>query len=353
MNRMVLPPQNILIIHTHGGMGDLLLSSVLSEALHRCYPGCRVTLWSQPRFAPLFDHHPFVDACLDLDSAASLLTNARALRAKNFDTAFVPWSVSRHAWLTALACIPTRVGQGGRFTYSFLFTHPVRVRSVYGDTTSHWADIQLDYVRAIGCQPTSDLQPIVVTTQTEKEKAATFLKSVGLLGDRPICGLHICKGLAVDEERWPIDRFVDIAAELMRKGYNVALTGTAGEKALTTKVAAQAQARLQTEATIVDLAGTCSLRETAAVIEHMNVFICPDTGTGHLAAALGVPVVSIFPLRSDIPARWRPAGHTYRIIRPTSYECDGTCVKETCPRFTCLLHIDPVEVVAAAQELTK
>ena len=102
---------------------------------------------------------------------------------------------------------------------------------------------------------------------------------------------------------------------------------------------------------IIDLAGACSLRETAALIEQMNVFICPDTGTGHLAAALGVPVVDIFPLRSDFPARWRPAGTSHRIIRPTAWECDGPCVKETCPRFTCLLHIDPQEVVAAAVEL--
>jgi len=85
----------------------------------------------------------------------------------------------------------------------------------------------------------------------------------------------------------------------------------------------------------------------------MNVFICPDTGTGHLAAALGVPVVSIFPLRSDVPARWRPAIAGSRIIRPTDYECDGPCVKETCPRFTCLLHIDANEVVAAAVEIAK
>ena len=54
--------QNILVIITHGGMGDLLLSSVLAEALHRCYPGCRVTFWAQRRFAGLLENHPFIDA---------------------------------------------------------------------------------------------------------------------------------------------------------------------------------------------------------------------------------------------------------------------------------------------------
>lgn len=353
--------QNILVIITHGGMGDLLLSSVLAEALHRCYPGCRVTFWVQRHFAGLLENHPFIDALLDLVPAAPLLANAKRLRQHHFDTVLIPWSVSRHAWLTMLAGIPTRVGQGGRLSYSFLFTHPVRVRSVYGDTTSHWADIQLDYARAIGCQASDKLEPVVVTTAAEKDWADNFLKDKGLTSGRPICGLHICKGLAVDEQRWPLDRFVDIAAGLIQKGFDVILTGTATEKPLTASVAAQTIERLtesQFETSnaapaIFDLAGVCSLRETAALIEQMNVFICPDTGTGHLAAALGVPVVDIFPLRSDFPARWRPAGTSHRIIRPTAWECDGPCVKETCPRFTCLLHIDSQEVVEAALELSK
>ena len=339
--------QNILVIITHGGMGDLLLSSVLAEALHRCYPACRVTFWAQRRFAGLLENHPHIDTLLDLDPAAPLLSNAKRLRQYRFDTVLVPWSVSRHAWLTTLAGIPTRVGQGGRLTYSFLFTHPVRVRSVHGDTTSHWADIQLDYARAIGCQLDGELEPVVVTTTEEKAWAAEFLKTKGLAGDRPLCGLHICKGLAVDESRWPLDRFIDIAAGLIQKGFTVILTGTQAEKPLTASVAAQTTEK----SVIIDLAGACSLRETAALIEQMNVFICPDTGTGHLAAALGVPVVDIFPLRSDFPARWRPAGTNHRIIRPTAWECGGPCVKETCPRFSCLLHIDPQEVVAAAVEL--
>jgi len=348
-------PHNILIIHTHGGMGDLLLSSVLAEALHRCYPGCRVTFWAQRKFASLLDHHPFVDARIDLDLDAPLRTNARILREKHFDTVLIPWSVSRHAWLTWWAGIPVRVGQGGRLTYSFLFTHPVKVRSRKGDVTSHWSDIQLDYARILGCAASSDLKPVVITTPAENDRAAARLRELGFTGQRPICGLHICKGLAVDEKRWPLDRFVDIAAGLLRQGFDIILTGTANEQPLTSQVAARTWALLpaETPARLVDLAGACTLRETAALIEQTSVFICPDTGTGHLAAALGVPVVSIFPVRSDISERWRPAIDARRVIRPVRYECAGACVKEKCPRFTCLLHIDPNEVVAAACEIAK
>ena len=353
--------QNWLLILTHGGMGDLLISSVLAEGLHHCYPGCQVSLWGRPDFTPLFGSHPYVDSCLAMNPAASLLDNARLLRQHQFDGVLIPWSVSRHAWLTALAGIPIRVGQGGRLTYSFLFTHPVKVRSVYGDTTSHWSDIQLDYLRVLDCEPPKELRPRVIVNETEKEKAQALLLAKAVPASQKICGLHVCKGLAVNPERWPLQRFVDIAVQLVEQGFSVVLTGTAQERPLTASVAEDALARLNWVAgssgnnpcPIVDFAGLGGIRETAALIQQMNVFICPDTGTGHLAAALDVPVVSIFPLRSDYPDRWRPCGEIHRVIRPAGWDCSGPCVKEQCPYFSCLLQIDPTEVVAAALEITR
>ena len=353
-------PRNILIIHTHGGMGDLIVSSVLAEALKRSFPACRVTVWPQRRYIGLFDHHPFVDACLELDPAAPVWTNLRPLRAHGFDAVIISWSVTRHAWLAWLAAIPIRVGRTDRLLYSFLYTHRVHLRSRQGDRTSQWTDIQLDYARSIGCQASPDLKPIVVVTPTEKEKAAAFLKSNGITGEKRICGLHVCKGLVVDEARWPLDRFVEIAAGLLRQGFDVAVTGVANEKPLTAAVAERARTALAADpgtdapGRITDLAGLCSLRETAAVIARMDALICPDTGVGHLAAALNVPTVAIFPVRSDISARWRPAIDAYRVIRPTRYDyCTRKCVNETCPRFECLLHVDAAEVVAAVLAIAR
>jgi ADP-heptose:LPS heptosyltransferase len=74
-----------------------------------------------------------------------------AVRAGRFDLALLPWTAGRQAWLVWLTRIPCRVGQADHLAYSFLFTHPVRVRSTRGDTESQWVDIQLDYARAIGC----------------------------------------------------------------------------------------------------------------------------------------------------------------------------------------------------------
>ncbi len=203
----------------HHGHGDLLHSSVLAKPAS-CYPGCHVTFWPSPGLRPC-SSTTVRRALLDLDPAARCY-QSRLLRAYS-STPFSPLVGQPPCLLTRLAGIPTRVGQGGRLTYSFLS----RTRSGYARlwrTASHWADIQLDYARAIGCQATADLQPVVITTATEKETAAALLKNAGITGEKPLCGLHVCKGLAVDENRWPLDRFIDIAVELMENGYDVILT---------------------------------------------------------------------------------------------------------------------------------
>jgi len=337
----------ILFVHTRGGIGDLVLSSPVAAVLARCYTPAEVIGWVNPAFRPVLEGHPAFAGFIDLSEKESLWSGAQRLRREGFKIAVFPWSTSRQAWMAALAGIPVRAGQGGRLTYSFLYTHPVAVRSLAGDVTSHWSDIQLDYARVLGCAAdAADAVPRLYLLPEEREWAAAFLRSRGVNGDKPVVGIHVCKGLAVDLDRWPVDRFAEVAAALAAAGYDVIFTGTASEAPLVE--AARTAAGLPPERS---LAGQCTLRQTMAVLSRLAVLVCPDTGTGHLAAAIGVPVVSIFAVKSDIPARWRPTGAPYRIVRPRGFACPKKCVKEKCPRFECLLYVDASEVVRAAEEL--
>ena len=336
-----------LMIHTRGGLGDLLLSSPLAEAVHLGHPGSEVWVWGNPKFTPVLENHPHIQGFFRPPDGAGLFAGAAALRKCGFDCVLLPWSTSRQAWLSRLAGIPVRVGQGGRLSYSFLFTHPVRVRSVHGDVTSHWVDIQLDYARALGL-PVDGLRPQVYLTAAERRSGREFLSGLGIPAEKPVAALQICKGLAVDAERWPLDLFIAVGRGLAEEGYAVVLTGTENERPLTERV------RLGVgPAEIHNIAGTGSLRQTAAILSHCAVTICPDTGTGHLAAALGIPTVSIFALKCDLAARWRPFGEIHRVVQPSAVSCGRSCVKESCPRFECLLDVDPAAVLAAVREIAR
>ena len=249
--------------------------------------------------------------------------------------------------MSAFARIPIRVGQGGRLSYSFLYTHPVTIKSLHGDTHTHWVDILLDYARALKCDVTG-LCPFVTLTEVERSEGRAFWQSLPAPEKRPRVILQVCKGLPVTADRWPLDVFIQAGKTLIEQGCMIALTGLASEKHLMDEV----EAKLGSSS-VVNTAGMFALRQAAAVIAASDVVICPDTGTGHLGAALDVPVVSIFALKCEVPLRWHPFVTPYRIIRPDPIRCDLKCCKETCPRFTCLLDVDPDSVAQAALEIAK
>ena len=334
-----------LIIHTQGGLGDLLLSSPIATALRRTHADCEVYVWAHSRFSEILLHHPDIQGVFDFPVETPILKVAAELRRRRFDIAVLPWSKSRQAWMVRLAGIPIRAGQGGRLSYSFLFTHPVNVRSQAGDTTSHWVDIQLDYARALNCM-TEDLKPQVVLLDAELRAADEQLAAFGLPPDRPIVALQICKGQDLNSVRWPLDLFVNVGRKLIDAGYAVILTGIASERNLTAETK-----ELIDSPFVINAAGTGTLRQTAALIARSAVTICPDTGPGHLAAALGIPVVAVFARNCDIAARWRPYGEEHRVVVPKPATCRRDCTAAPCPRATCLLEVDPDEVVAAACEI--
>ena len=77
----------------------------------------------------------------------------------------------------------------------------------------------------------------------------------------------------------------------------------------------------------VNLCGTISPRETAAVLEHAEVFLGPDSGPMHLAASVGIPCVIAFSAHG-LPGVWFPAGQQHQVVYHKT-ECFN-CGLETC-----------------------
>lgn len=338
--------ERILFVHTEGGLGDLLLSSPIAEALKRRFPGSRITGWVNPSHRPILDGNPWFDAFLPFGGCTRFKTARRAISEGRYDTAILPWTTGRQAWLARVAGIPCRVGQSGRLAYSWLFTHPVGVRSARGDTTSHWVDIQLDYARALGCEP-AGARPRVWLKDAERAAVRSLLAGRGVRPGEPLCGLHVGQGLPITLDRLPIDRLVEAGGAIARSlGMRLVLTGSPDEAPVVDEVAR----RIGSGA--VSLAGKADLRTLCALIDELSVLVCPDTGPAHVAAALGVPAVVIMTIKSAVPERWRPYRAPHRLVTTGAWHCLKRCVKETCPRFECMDGFDAWDVVRAVQELT-
>jgi heptosyltransferase-2 len=95
---------------------------------------------------------------------------------------------------------------------------------------------------------------------------------------------------------------------------------------------------------ILNVMGQLRLRQLMGLVSGVRALVSGTTGPAHIAAALGVPAVSLFdPRRLSAPIRWRPLGRGV-VLRPEVPTCEK-CIYEACPYWDCLdrLTVETVE----------
>jgi ADP-heptose:LPS heptosyltransferase len=151
-------------------------------------------------------------------------------------------------------------------------------------------------------------------------------------------------GASVPARTWSPSRWFDLVARLGSDGVRTVVTGAPNERALTAHVAA-AHPRAE------DHGGTLDLEQLLELLAAARVVVVGNTGPAHLAAAVGTPVVSIFP--PTVPAaRWRPWSVPHVLLGEQDIECAG-CRARICPKPqpSCVAEIPTDEVVDAVARL--
>ncbi|MGN6300317.1 MAG: glycosyltransferase family 9 protein [Angustibacter sp.] len=136
---------------------------------------------------------------------------------------------------------------------------------------------------------------------------------------------------------------VAVARALRDAGHTVVLTGTEVDRPLADALGDE----------VVSLVGRTTFAELAAVLAGAACAVAVNTGPGHLAAAVGTPVVSLF--APVVPAEaWRPWGVPTVVLGDQTAPCAGTRAR-TCPveGHPCLGVISPADVVTAVRHLRR
>ena len=99
----------------------------------------------------------------------------------------------------------------------------------------------------------------------------------------------------------------------------------------------------------VNLCGRLTPRESAAVLARTELFLGPDSGPKHLAAASGVPCALVFSAR-NLPGAWFPPGRGHRVVY-RRVACENCALVECLEhKKKCILSITVDEVHRAALE---
>jgi ADP-heptose:LPS heptosyltransferase len=96
-------------------------------------------------------------------------------------------------------------------------------------------------------------------------------------------------GATDPRRRWPVTGFATVARRLAASGVDVAVIGSADERALVADVVRGAGHPL-----VRDLAGRLDLSGLVGTLAASAVVLANDSGPRHLADAVGVPTVSVF-----------------------------------------------------------
>ena len=158
--------------------------------------------------------------------------------------------------------------------------------------------------------------------------------------DLPFVAINPASALAI--KQWGVERYARLIDLLAKEGVTSVLVTADREVASAVESA--------THAPFVNLVGRTTLKQLGAVLERSAVHICGDTGSGHLATALGSPVISL--VGPTDPDRACPYGQRDHVIAHREV-CDSRCDWHHCVFASpkCMEAIEVQEVKAEVMQI--
>ena len=288
-SRVPASPRNILVFQL-ARFGDLVQTWPLLSRLRQAYPGARLTLLADQHLLPLQAMGPRMDEVLGFDFQAITSQVAhhwpegyqavegflRDLQARKFDLVFNLNFSRLSLLLTHLLGAPARgylpVAGGREFFREPWLAWICSLVHARRFNRFHLTDV----FRHLAPEP------------------ATALTGPGppaLRREAPVIALQ----LATRHERrtWPLTHFTRLAQYLAdRLEARVLLLGTAAEQVLGEQLRAALPPALKER--VINLQGKTGLTALAEQLKETHLVVSGDTGTLHLATAMGVPTLALF-----------------------------------------------------------
>jgi heptosyltransferase-2 len=318
---------NILIRATNW-IGDAVMSLPALQAIRQRFPTARISILAKPWVADLYGRESFIDEII-LYSGESPWRTGHELRARRFDCAILLQNAFEAAWIAWLARIPTRIGykRDGR---QLLLTQAVDVPKP-GEIPRHESFYYLELLRRAG------LIEALPVGEAIRLRRGPALNGKRIIGISPGAAYGTAK-------RWLPERFAEAAGTLATlRGASIALFGTKGERALCEEVT-----QLLNGHHVINYAGQTTLAQFIDLAAGCELFLTNDSGSMHIASALGIPTVAIFGATDDTTTG--PTGLNARVVRQP-VDC-SPCLLRECPiDHRCMTGVSADRVVKEALEL--
>ncbi len=323
-----------LLVRSPNWLGDACMAFPAVRAMKAGRPDLRLTVFGPEKLRELWEAQPFVDAYVGKENREGLFSVARRLRTcgTSFDSAVLLTNSTRSTLELWLSGVPRLIGYAGSFR-SRLLRLKIREPRTSG-RPQHHAERYLHIARTLGAAATA-LKPPPAPNPIPPRAADGSLAPLRL---------GICAGAEYGQaKRWPLDRFAQVIQQVSaaRPGIQWEFYGAPGEAAL----GEQLSALVGPDFPHQNLVGKTRLRELIDRLRLCHLLVTNDTGTMHLAAALGVPTVSLF--GSTEPILTGPLGSQHTVLRH-QLPC-SPCFQRSCPlgTYECMTRLTPEQATQA------
>jgi len=348
-----LTPSRRLLVVMPSWLGDTVMATPTLRALRGLYRDAHITALIRGSVKPILDGCPWIDRMVTVRPRRKGMPDGRRkgpvalagrLSAGQFDTAVLLPNSFRVALLARMAGIGRRVGydRDGR---GFLLTDRLLPRRDGGRFVPvPTRDYYLGLAQYLGA-PDPDPTLQLFTRPSNDEKADRLLNQAGYTSSDTRRLVLISPGANYgDAKIWYPDRFAAVADRCVRElGAVVGVTGASHERPILDKVLAAAKEP------ILDLPRLgMDLGLFKSVVRRSSLVITNDTGPRHVAAAFGVPVVTVF---GPTDPAWTHIDYPEERQVRVDVFC-GPCQKKKCPLdHRCMTQIHPEMLFEQVAEL--
>lgn len=293
----------ILVVHV-SRIGDTLLCTPALRAIAHQYPNSEITVLAHPNRIEVLQHLPYVHRYIAA-TKKTVWWRGR-LRLHQFDIAFVfgsDASLIKYALRASKKVIAYNQDDETLNKKLYICGDPIKL------APSHATDVYLNLVQLLGVKAHGRRLELCLTPAEINQAARLLSLQLQLNEPKPLIGLQVASFPTKAYRDWPLEYFHQLTQRLLSHwpdAYFLILGGP-NEREQAASLSAKIGSRSW------PLTGTLTLRQTAAIMSQLDLYVGVDTGPTHMMSTFDIPMVALYHCRSP-SCFYGPIGHPHAAL---------------------------------------
>jgi lipopolysaccharide heptosyltransferase II len=317
-----------------GSLGDVARGLSLVAHIKSNLPRSRITWLVEPKWSDFVGLNRYIDRIIIFQRAWRLSAAWRLykeLQQEHFDIALDLQRILKSGFFSLLAGAGRRIGFHRRNAKEFNWIFNNEHIGYFSDDLPKIRHY-LKFTEHLGLQPPATLDFGLSSLDPVRSAPGVVAKL-----EQPFAAIVL--GTSWESKNWNDEGYAGLIERILAERIlKVVLLGDESQARPASNLTAKFNS-----ADIINLVGQTSLPQLAAILKAAAVGIGPDSGPGHVAAAVNTPFVTLFGPTS--PRRTAPFG-SEQLVVASGLNC-APCYKKHCPEQSrqCMNSIQPDAVM--------